>query len=180
MKVTITARHCELSNEEKSFIEDRVNTLSRYYNRIMEAHVTVVGEKHRHKVEIKVNINNDVLFSETESPDLKLSIEQVIQKLQRQIKKRKGRFRRKAMNKEEIASMARESSIPPDPDEELAVDLAIDGIVEEMTLSEAVERVRAGTTSILFKDSSSGRTKAVHRRGDGRIDIMEMGPEDTE
>ncbi len=180
MKVTITARHCELSNEERSFIEDRVNSLSRYYNRIIEAHVTIIGEKHRNKAEIKVNINNNVLFSEAESTDIKVSVEQVVQKLERQIKKHKGRFRRKTMNKEELANLGRESSVPPEPEEEIAVGSSIEGMIEEMTLSEAVEKVRAGTISVLFRDSSSGRTKAVHRRDDGRIDIMELGPEDTE
>jgi putative sigma-54 modulation protein len=176
MNLTITARHCELSNEEKIFIEERVNSLLRFYNRIMEAHVTVIEEKHRLRAEIKVNINHNVLFSEAESTDLHQSVEQVVQRMERQIKKHKGRNRRRSVDKEELASIGREVAISS-KDEDMSIESYIDGEIEEMTLSEAVQKVRAGTSTILFKDSTSGRMKTVHRRGDGRIDVLEMGPE---
>jgi putative sigma-54 modulation protein len=175
----ITARHCELSDEEKRFIEERVNGLLRHFNRIMEAQVTVIGEKYRHKAEIKINIDHSVFFSEAESVDLKQSVEQVLQKLQRQLKKHKGRFRRRTLDKEELASMGMES-LASEGEESLYTAAVTEGEIEEMSLSEAVERVRTGTASILFRDIASGRTKAVHRRDDGRIDILEMGSEDGE
>jgi len=126
MNVTITARHCELSNEEKSFIEDRVKGLLRFYNKIMEAHVTVVEEKHRQRAEIKIKINQNVFFSEAESADLHQSIEQVIQKLQRQIKKHKGRFRRKAVGKEELVAIGEEVPFSDEEGDDLSIEPLVD------------------------------------------------------
>ena len=142
--------------------------------------MTVVEEKHRHRAEIKVNINNNVFFSEAESPNLRQSVEQVIQRLQRQIKRHKDRFRRRTVNKEELVSMGREASLPAEEAEEMSLESDTRGTIEEMTLSEAVRRVQAGTASILFRDLSSGRTKVVQRQGNGRIDVKEMGPEGRE
>jgi len=179
MNVTITARHCELSGEERRFIEERVNGLLRYHNRIAEAQVTVIEEKYRRKAEIKVNLDHSVFFSEAESEDLKPSIEQVIQKLQRQLRRYKDRLRRPAVDKADLAAIGRESSLPEEEEFSMEPFEGItEGTIEEMTLNEAVERVRSGSSSLLFRDSASGRTKAVQRRGDGRIDIMETGSED--
>jgi putative sigma-54 modulation protein len=178
MNVTITARHCELSGEERRFIEERVNGLLRYYSRIAEAQVTVIEEKYRRKAEIKVTIDHSVFFSEAESEDLKPSVEQVIQKLQRQLRRHKDRSRRPTVDKEDLAEIGRDATLPGG-DEEFSLEPMGDvGVIEEMTLSEAVERVRTGSTSLLFRDSDSGRTKTVQRRGDGHIDIMETGSED--
>ena len=179
MNVTITARHCELSNEQKNFIKDRVIGLSRYYDRIIEAQVTFSEEKHRQRAEIKININNSVIFSEAESPDFRQTVEQVIQKLQRQIQKHKGRFRRRTLTKEDAASLGRESVLSPSMEEDIAFTGATEEDIEEMTLSEAVEKVKARGVSLLFRDRLSGRRKTVHRRDDGRIDVMEMEPEDA-
>lgn len=180
MNVTITARHCELSSEERQFIEERVNSLLRYYNRIAEAQVTVIEEKYRRKAEIKVTIDHGVFFGEAESEDLKPSVEQVIQKLQRQLRRHKDRSRRPAVDKADLAEIGRDAVLPGgEGEEEFSFEPLDDGgAIEEMTLSEAVERVRAGSNSFLFRDSDSGRTKTVQRRGDGHIDIMETGSED--
>jgi len=117
MNVTITARHCDLTDDEKSFIEERARSLSKFYSRILEVHVTIIEEKPRQKAEIKVNINHNVFFGEAESMDFRQSVEQVIQKMQRQIVKHKGRFRRKTASKEELAVMNREAMLPDDEEE---------------------------------------------------------------
>jgi putative sigma-54 modulation protein len=178
MNVTITARHCELSNEQKKFIEDRVSGLSRFYEHIIEAQVIISEEKHRHHGELKININNNVFFSEAETADFRQTIDQVIQRLERQIKKHKGRFHRRTVSKEDLVSLGREAS-PDGYMDDMELDIMPgEGGIEEMTLNEAVKKVKAGATSLLFKDSTSGRTKSVLRRGDGRIDIMDFRPEE--
>ncbi len=126
MNVTITARHCELSNDEKSFIEDRVNNLLRFHNKIIETQVTVIEEKHRQRAEIKVKINHNVFFSEAESKDLRQSIEQVVQKLQRQIKKYKGQSRRRAIDKEELVSIGRDTSFSDEDEEDMSIEPDVD------------------------------------------------------
>lgn len=117
MNISITARHCELTDEEKSFIEERAQGLSKFHNRIMEAHITIIEEKPRQRAEIKVSLDHSIFFGEAESMDLRQSVEQVVQKMQRQITKHKGRFQRRTATKEELAAMSRESEAPDDKEE---------------------------------------------------------------
>ena len=51
MKITTTARHCELDTEVRQFVHQRLERLSRCFRdprELMEAHVVVGVEKYRH------------------------------------------------------------------------------------------------------------------------------------
>jgi putative sigma-54 modulation protein len=90
MEVTITTRHCDISDQTKGYIDREINGLEKYYNRIIGADVTLTAEKHRQIAEIRMKINNGTIFGKSESADLRTSFDQAVEKLVVQLKKAKS------------------------------------------------------------------------------------------
>ncbi len=112
MDVTITTRHCDVSDQTKGYIDREINGLTKYYNRIIGADVTLTTEKHRQIAEIRMKINNGTIFGKSESSDLRTSFDQAVEKLAVQLKKAKSSrlAKRGARDKEMLLSSRTEES----------------------------------------------------------------------
>ncbi|MFQ6103134.1 MAG: ribosome hibernation-promoting factor, HPF/YfiA family [Candidatus Glassbacteria bacterium] len=105
MEITISTRHCDISDQTKSYIDREMNGLERFYNRIMGADVTLITEKHRQIAEIKLKINQGTLYGKAESSDMRTSFDQAVEKLVVQLKKHKeSRRQRKGSRDRELMS----------------------------------------------------------------------------
>ncbi|HOV33038.1 MAG TPA: ribosome-associated translation inhibitor RaiA [Candidatus Hydrogenedens sp.] len=92
MNVTITGRHMEMSDALKSYIENALSKLERRFDKIIDANVILDVEKHRHICEININANGMRIHSKETSPDMYASVDSVIEKLDRQIRKFKDKI----------------------------------------------------------------------------------------
>lgn len=93
MNVKITGRHMEMSDALKSYIENALSKLTHYFDKIINADVVLDVEKHRHICEININANGMRIHSKEVSPDMYASVDAVIEKLDRQIRKFKDKIR---------------------------------------------------------------------------------------
>jgi ribosomal subunit interface protein len=84
----------------KSHVNHEVESLSRFYNRIIGADVTLITEKHRQIAEIRLKINNGTLFGKAQSADLRTSFDQAVTKLTVQLKKHKANRRGRTPSRE--------------------------------------------------------------------------------
>lgn len=94
MQTKISARHGHLSERSQAKIQERVEKLTRYFNRITEIAVTVdLENKDRPKVEIIVQAEHKNDFvSHDESDDMMYSLDACIAKMEQQIKKYKDKL----------------------------------------------------------------------------------------
>lgn len=87
MDITITGRHLEITPAIRDYAEKRVGKLSRYYNRLQG--ITVVADKsdpRHYEVEIKITADRTEPFiSKVQAEDLYAGIDQVVDKLERQL-----------------------------------------------------------------------------------------------
>lgn len=93
MNVKITGRHMEMSDALKSYIENALDKLTHHFDKIINADVVLDVEKHRHICEININANGMRIHSKEVSPDMYASVDAVIEKLDRQIRKFKDKIR---------------------------------------------------------------------------------------
>ncbi len=93
MNVKITGRHMEMSDALKSYIENALSKLTHHFDKIINADVVLDVEKHRHICEININANGMRIHSKEMSPDMYASVDAVIEKLDRQIRKFKDKIR---------------------------------------------------------------------------------------
>jgi putative sigma-54 modulation protein len=111
MEIRTTARHFQLSENLKQFAESEIKRLEKYYDHIINTHLTMSVEKSRQKAELSVKVYGTVLVSKARAFDMYVAVEQVIAKMESQIKKYKERLKDKKAAKK---SPARKRSVPTD------------------------------------------------------------------
>ena len=92
MRIHTTARHCELAPEDRSFVQQRLERLLRYFRDprdLMEAHVVIGVEKYRHSAEITLKLRRGEVVSREEASDSRAAIEQAAERLEHQIRRLK-------------------------------------------------------------------------------------------
>ena len=93
--VTVTGRHLAITAAIHDYAEKKVEGLHLDYPKIIEAHVILEVEKYRHRAEIVlVCANHITIEASEESSDLYASMDQVISKIARQMRKYKTRLLR--------------------------------------------------------------------------------------
>ena len=93
--VTVTGRHLPITAAIRDYAEKKIESLHLDYPKIIEAHVILEVEKYRHRAEIVlVCANHITIEASEESSDLYASMDQVISKVARQMRKYKTRLLR--------------------------------------------------------------------------------------
>ena len=90
MKVSTTARQCELDPEVRLFAQQRMERMLRYFREPhdgMEAHVVVAAEKYRHSAEITFKLRRGEVVAREEADDARAAIELAAERLEVQIRR---------------------------------------------------------------------------------------------
>ncbi len=110
MNILIRGKNFELNDSIKAYTEEKVNRLSRYFDQIDTAEVTLKVERNKaiennHRVEITLRADGQVIRGEEATISMYSSIDVVVEKLERQLKKYKQKLYsslRKAKKQQEI------------------------------------------------------------------------------
>lgn len=92
MNVTIESRHFHARDSLKEYAEKEVDRLSRYYNRVMDAHIVLDGKHENKQATIKINVWGQQLVATETAPKFEIAIEATVDKLVHQIKKYKDKL----------------------------------------------------------------------------------------
>ena len=93
MRINITARRFKLKEPLRQFTEEEVLRLKKYYDAIVDVEVILNWEKHDRITEIKMLVYGTLLTAEARSEDMKKSIYEAVEKMERQLLKYKDRLR---------------------------------------------------------------------------------------
>jgi len=104
MQIRTTARHFDLTDDLKNFAEKQIGKLERYFNHIIDSHLILEMEKSRMSAELKVKVYGTVLTSKHRSFDMHDSVEKVIDKMEGQLKRYKGKLTDKKAKKAQKTS----------------------------------------------------------------------------
>ena len=95
MQTRITARHYQLNNGIKEFAEERISTLLKFFENIIDAHIILDRIRHNQIAELTVKVYGTKLMSKGKSTDMRASIDQAVEKMEKQLKKYKTRLKQK-------------------------------------------------------------------------------------
>ncbi len=95
MKVRITARHFDLTEDLKQFAQQRVESLTRYYDNFIDLHLKLDVEKYRHTADLNATVHGNVLSCSAGSNDMYATVDEVVNKMESQVKKYKSRLQDK-------------------------------------------------------------------------------------
>jgi putative sigma-54 modulation protein len=177
MQIAVTFRHMEADEGIKDYVKDKVEKLQRYIENPREIHVVLTAEKFRHIAEMTVLADGLTLNSEGRDSDLYTAIDQMVEKVERQVRERKGKERRKrSASPEDVASSEPGAEeFEGKEDEEILSSIRRRRILAKpMSLEEALAQFRIANEDIfLFLNSDSGLMNALYRRKDGGYEWVE-------
>src|SRR3989304_1964980 len=103
MQITITRKNANVSESLKDYVESKLSVLIKHYGKIIDAHVVMDNEGNNQVVEITLRVSGHSIFSKYESTNLRAAFDTCVTKIDKQLKKLKGKIQRKALTSEEAA-----------------------------------------------------------------------------
>ena len=89
MQVSITGHHVEVTEALKAHVEDKFSKLKRHFDNVMDVHVILTVEKLEQKAEATLQISGAKLYADDTQADMYVAIDNMIDKLDRQVVKHK-------------------------------------------------------------------------------------------
>jgi putative sigma-54 modulation protein len=186
MNVEITARHCTLPEELKERAESRMRKMLRFDERIQDARLVVSLEKSRFNVDALVLASGHQIMSHAEEETDRGAIEQVLDRLEAQVRRHRDRVVKRKKGGPALGEMAPAGPVAPAAEEAPAVfgdDGDLDGLVSEdpgeldvaMPLAEALAMLRASRRDVLgFTNPDTSRITFLFKRRDGQIGVVDV------
>ena len=89
MQLSITGHHVDLTDSLNGYIGQKFEKLERHYDHITQVHVVLTVEKLQHKAEATAHVTGAELFANADAGDMYAAIDQLVDKLDRQLIKHK-------------------------------------------------------------------------------------------
>lgn len=173
MEIQFIGKGIEINDHLRNFTEKKLNKIAKL-DQILDITVTLVQEKYRCIADLLIHTRNNTWNIKEESSDIKISIQQAISKLQRQItKKRDKMVDRKRRAKDNISSWP--VSILAFEEYETKPRILRENRFEikPMYLEEAYDQLMALKNDfVIFRDASNNRISVLYRRKDGNFGLI--------
>lgn len=92
MRISISGKNIEVSDYLRDLVKKKVSKLDRYFPKDTEAQVTMAVERSRHIVEVTIPYSGGIIRGEEVTGDMYASIDNVLDKLEKQIIKHRTRL----------------------------------------------------------------------------------------
>jgi putative sigma-54 modulation protein len=170
MKVQVRGRNVEVTNALKEYVEKRLGKLVKYLDLIEEAQVTLTVEKDSHRVEVTIPINGIILRGEETTGDMYASIDLVVEKLEKQIERYKGRLYRR-LGRQNTEVKAGDNKKEEDGPRIVRTKRFA---MKPMSVDEAVMQMNLlGHSFFVFSNADTEKVNVVYRRKDGNYGLIE-------
>ena len=202
MEIVITGRHMRITTALKKYIEERVQKTEKYLSKPFHITFILKAEKYRQIVEARLTVNGVVLTAEEETEEMHASVEQVMMKLERQLKKYKEKVSshrvRPSGSKRLPSPKGKEATGGVSPDPRIRkgpragiLDIAnhadwvtptpIDCetvLMEVLTLDAALVQMKSKKKDFFFfRDRANRQCYFLHKKDNGRFGLVELSGE---
>jgi putative sigma-54 modulation protein len=176
MNFIIRGENIEVTPALRSYVEKKVGRLDRYFSDELssDVYVTLKVIRDMQSVEVTIPIPKLLLRAEEKHEDMYASIDLVIEKLERQIRKHKTKLNRRLRTDNTI----KQAYFNPTPEDASEEDMEIVRIkrfnLKPMDPEEAVLQMDLlGHNFFVFNDSVEGTVSVVYKRKDGRYGLIQ-------
>jgi len=188
MDTVVQGRRCQITDSYRELVDNRLNTLEKFVNRVIRAEVLAVANEGRRlpdqafRVEITLIGKGPVVRAEAAADDKTVAFERAFDRLKGQLRKAADR-RRSYHNLRSIDRGASEPASPPTPPAEpqpvpvrtiAGLEIHGDGPLvvrekdfssEKLTLAQALDEMElVGHDFFLFVDRATDKPSVVYRR----------------
>ncbi len=169
MNIIVNGRHLEITPALKNYAEEKISKFEKYITNITEAVVTLSVEKYRHKAEVLIKVNGYLIQAEGVTGEIYSSIDEVVEKLEKQIKKYKGKLH--SYRKIDKRSM---ENLTDKPSEKGRIIKYKRFDMKPMNPEEAVDQMEMlDKDFFVFINEKTSSINLVYRRKDGNYGLIE-------
>jgi putative sigma-54 modulation protein len=180
MKFGIRGDHLEVTEALRDYVEKKLSRLERYFDAPLssEAHVTLCVIKGLQTVEVTIPLAGAILRAEVKNNDMYASIDLVVDKLERQIRKLKTKANRKIRQEGGKRDLFRVDSLInadySDEDEEFELVRTKQFTLKPMDVEEAILQMNmVGHNFFVFSNMDTAQVNVVYIRNDGKYGLIE-------
>jgi putative sigma-54 modulation protein len=177
MQIDITGRHIELTKPLRDYVERKLKKISRFSQRDFFVRVNLQVQKSRHSAEVILNLKGGPIRSVASTSDMYSSIDKVIDKLERQLKKVEGKKKdhrvSRASHKENVLLG---SSTPASSEKKggYRVVRSKKYAVKPMTVDEAAMEINlANDNFLVFTNSETNQVNVLYKEKNGSLGLIE-------
>jgi len=168
MELEFIARNTELTPQQRALAQKKFNRLTKYFNAVHEARLTVAQEKHRISVEAYIRGKDFDIEASSETPEWTTSLQELVGKLEEQARRMKQKLTARKRPR------AKEGSWQVEVVEPESVRRGAPEVVETrrvpvvpMTVEEAALQLNSSNEDfIVFREANSDRVSVLYRRRD--------------
>ena len=168
MNIIINCRHMDLTKTLKDYAEEKIGKFEKYLGNITEAVVTLSVEKYRHKAEVLMKVDGLLIQAESITGEMYASIDEVVDKLERQIKKYKEKIVSQRKNKNKSVTPEEGVRSVPLIIKKKAFDIKPMGVEEAAMQMDLLDK-----DFFVFTNASSGDINVLYKRTDGNLGLIE-------
>ncbi|HOE56375.1 MAG TPA: ribosome-associated translation inhibitor RaiA [Bacillota bacterium] len=173
MRIKVSGKNIDVTDALKDRVEKKLSKFGRYFSPDTEAQITLSVEKNRHIIEVTIPFNGVILRGEEATADMYISIDNVVDKLERQLKRHKTRLEKRIKDGSIKFDNWITSSAEPE-DEEVRIVRTKRFAMKPMPVEEAVLQMELlGHNFFVFSNAETEEVNVVYKRKDGNYGLIE-------
>jgi len=178
MQITITGKRLEITEAMRNYIDEKIGKLEKYFRRENDwADVILDMERGRFFAEASVGGGGAVLYASARTPDMYASIDEVTEKLKKQVKKykekiktEKQRMARLAIAEKKMSYMTPELETGVSGEETVKRKIPFE---KPMSVEEAkIQLELSGKIFLVFYNAENYGVNVIYKMKDGRHGIF--------
>lgn len=91
MQLTLTGHHLEVTEALRSYIEKKLDKVTRHFDQVIDVHCTLTVEKLSHRAEATMHVPGDAIHADAAESHMYAAIDALTDKLDRLVKKHKDK-----------------------------------------------------------------------------------------
>ncbi|MBF0778459.1 ribosome hibernation-promoting factor, HPF/YfiA family [Streptococcus cuniculi] len=177
IKFSIRGENIEVTDALRSYVEEKVAKIEKYFHADQELNAKVnlkVYRDKRSKVEVTIPLGSITLRAEDISQDMYGSIDLVVDKIERQIRRNKTKIEKKNRQKVSTSQLFTEELVEQ-AEEEVKVVRTKQVDLKPMDLEEAILQLELlGHDFFIYTDAKDSTTNVIYKREDGGLGLLEV------
>jgi putative sigma-54 modulation protein len=176
MKISVRGKNIEATPALIDYAHKRLGKLDKHFDQTADVQVVLSVIREDHIVEVTVNLNGLIIRGEESTGDMYASIDMVVDKLERQVKKYKTRMNKSLRKRgmRVISEMHAATEAEERAEEEPVLVKTKRFPLKPMSTEEAILQMDLlGHNFFVFASSDSNSVNVVYRRNDGNYGLIE-------
>lgn len=175
MRISISGKNIEVSDYLQQICQKKIGKLDKYFPPETEANITLAVERNRHIVEVTIPFEGGIVRAEEVTGDMYASVDNVLKKLERQIRKHRTRLQRGLKTGVKYDEpIFTENADTGDEDDERRVVKVKHFDIKPMTVEEAMMQLELlGHSFYVFTNGNTGLMNVLYLRKDGNYGLIE-------